>query len=84
METYEVRIDQRDGFIDLKQFKKWQIIEHTEVPHSWMIVDVREDWLKVLPLFDCYEGDPRQHVRFSRFTVDLAFYQGHWRIRRNG
>jgi len=81
--THEVRIDQRDGWIDLKQFKVGQIIEHTDVQQSWMIVDVRESQLKLLPLFDCYVGDPRTHVRFSRFSVDSAFEHGWWRIRRN-
>lgn len=72
-----------DGFIDLKQFKRWQIIEHTNVEQSWLIVDVREKWLKVKPLFKQYEGDPCIHVRFLRFSVDINFESGMWRIRRN-
>lgn len=72
-----------DGYIDLKQFKVGQIIEHTEVGQAWLIIDVRTEWLKVKPLFDCYKGDPRKHKRFTRFEVDLAFEQGQWRIRRN-
>ncbi len=87
METMErapdIEIDGRDGFISLKQFKVGQIIEHTEVQQSWMIVDVRKKWLKVKPLFQCYEHDPCTHVRFFRFTVDSNFERGWWRIRRN-
>ncbi len=78
-----IQIDE-DGFIDLKQFKKWQIIENTNVQQSWLIVDVRKKWLKVKPLVKLYEGDPCTNVRFLRFTVDINFESGHWRIRRNG
>jgi len=78
-----IEVDAHDGWIALKQFKAGQIIEHTEVQQSWRIVDVREKWLKVKPLFKCYDGDPCLNVRFFRFTVDIAFYEGRWRIRRN-
>lgn len=72
------------GYILLKQFRVGQIIEHTEATEqSWMIVDVRKKWLKVLPLFDCYKDDPRKHVRFHRMTVDCAFESGWWRIGEN-
>jgi hypothetical protein len=80
----DIEIDARDGFIALKQFKIGQIIEHTEVQQSWSIVDVREKWLKVKPLFKQYEGDPCLNVRFDRFTVDIAFNNNWWRIRRKG
>lgn len=69
-----------DGFIDLKQFRMGQVIKHVEGDQSWMIVDVREKWLKVLPLFKRYEGDPCKHKRFNRMSVDLAFEQGWWKI----
>ena len=78
-----IRIDARDGWIDLKQFKVGQIIEHTKGQQSWMIIDVREGLLKVRPLFKCYVGDPQLNVRFDRFTVDNAFNNGWWRIGRN-
>lgn len=72
------------GYILLKQFRVGQIIEHTEATEqSWMIVDVRNEWLKVLPLFDSYKDDPRKHKRFDRMTVDYAFEQGWWRIGEN-
>lgn len=80
----DIEIDGRDGWIALEQFKVGQIIEHTEVPRSWLIVDVRKEWLKVKPLFTCYVGDPCTNVRFFRFTVDNAFHSGWLRIRRNG
>lgn len=71
-----------DGYIDLEQFKVGQVIEHTEGDQAWMIIKVREQWLKLLPLFDCYVGDPRTHERHDRFSVDIAFEEGYWRIRR--
>ena len=80
----DIAIDERDGWIDLKQFKVGQIIEHAEVQRAWMIIDVRENWLKVKPLYQLYEGDPCKHVRVYRYSVDIAFYEGRWRIRRNG
>ncbi len=73
-----------DGFIDLKQFKAGQVIEAMkDLSQAWMIIDVRHQWLKVKPLFDCYEGDSRKHKRFDRFTVDNAFNCGYWRIGEN-
>jgi len=72
-----------DGYIDLKQFTVGQVIEHIESGQAWLIIDVRTEWLKVKPLFDCYKGGPRKHVRFKRFEVDQAFERGWWRIRRD-
>lgn len=72
-----------DGIIDLKQFRVGQVIEHTEdTSQSWLIIDARKKWLKVKRQFDCYKGDLRTHERFNRMTVDIAFEQGWWRIRR--
>jgi hypothetical protein len=84
LHAQDIRIDNRDGFIDLKQFHVGLVIElvaNTE--QAWMIIDVRAEWLKVRPLFDRYKGDPRKHKRFHRYTVDRAFEQGHWRIGEN-
>lgn len=79
----KIKVDE-DGYIDLKQFRVGQIIEHTAPgKQAWMIVDIRKEWLKMLPLFDCYKGDPRKHVRFNRLSVDLYFEQGWWRIGEN-
>ncbi len=76
---------EEDAIIRLKQFHANQIIEATEdTSQSWLIIDVRHNWLKVKPLFDCYKGDLRKHERFSRMTVDTAFERGFWRIRRKG
>lgn len=72
-----------DELIDLKQFKVGQIIEHTEVPQAWQIVDVRKEWLKVQPLFKRYIGDKRKHERFHRVLVDTAIREGWWRIGSN-
>lgn len=71
-----------DGYINLKQFRVGQVIEHTEGDQAWMIIKVREQELKLLPLFDCYIGDPRMHIRRDRFSVDLAFEEGQWQVRR--
>lgn len=76
----DIRIKE-DGFIDLKQFEVGQVIEHTEVEQSWMIVDVRKQWLKLRPLYTRYEGDPCKHVRCARVTVDINFERGWWRIK---
>ena len=78
-----LRVDE-DGYIDLKQFRVGQVIEHTEATEqSWMIVDVRKEWLKVKPLFTAYKNDPRKHKRFKKVEVDYAFETGWWRIGEN-